>query len=240
MKLTGKIRAVSTLSAQEKERMFALMTAHYENVAPEKFLRDLSEKDGALILQDDSGTIQGFTTFLLMKQTVANRPIQALFSGDTIINKTCWGQQELFRMFGALLRELLERETPPLYWFLLSKGFRTYLLLPMFFRAFYPNYLTPTPPETQAILDALARAKFGAWYLEQPGIVRVWPPADRLTAELAVIPDSKREQPHVRFFLDRNPGYINGDELVCLAEISEENLTRAARRFIDSPQIFTD
>ncbi len=212
--------------------MFALMTAHYENVAPEKFLCDLSEKDGVLVFQGDDGTIQGFTTFLLMKQTVANRPIQALFSGDTIINKTCWGQQELFRMFAALLRELLERETPPLYWFLLSKGFRTYLLLPMFFRAFYPNYSTPTPSETQAIMNALARAKFGAWYLETPGIVRVLPPADHLTAELAVIPDSKREQPHVRFFLDRNPGYVNGDELVCLAEISEENLTRAARRFM--------
>ena len=135
-------------------------------------------------------------------------------------------------MFAALLRELIERETPPLYWFLLSKGIRTYLLLPMFFRAFYPNYLTPTPPETQAIMDTFARAKFGAWHLEEAGIVRVWPPADRLTAELAAIPDSKREQPHVRFFLDRNPGYANGDELVCLAEISEANLTRAARRFM--------
>ncbi|GAK53251.1 hypothetical protein U14_04516 [Candidatus Moduliflexus flocculans] len=232
MKLTGAIRNISTLSSQEKERMFALMTAHYENVAPEKFLRDLSEKDGVLVFQDDDGEIQGFTTFLLTTQTVANRPIQALFSGDTIINKTCWGQQELFRMFAALLRELIERETPPLYWFLLSKGIRTYLLLPMFFRAFYPNYLTPTPPETRVIMGALARAKFGAWYFEQPGIVRVWPPADRLTAELAAIPDSKREQPHVRFFLDRNPGYVNGDELVCLAEISEANLTLAARRFM--------
>ena len=212
--------------------MFALMTAHYENVAPEKFLRDLSEKDGVLVFQDDDCVIQGFTTFLLMTLTVANRQIQALFSGDTIINKTCWGQQELFRMFAALLRELIERETPPLYWFLLSKGIRTYLLLPMFFRAFYPNYLTPTPPEMQAIMDALARAKFGACYLEQSGIVRVWPPADHLSAELAAIPDAKREQPHVRFFLDRNPGYVNGDELVCLAEISETNLTRAARRFI--------
>lgn len=217
--------------------MFALMAAHYENVAPEKFLRDLSEKDGALIFQDGDGVIQGFTTFLLIKQTVANRPIQALFSGDTIINKTCWGQQELFRMFGALLRELIERETPPLYWFLLSKGIRTYLFLPIFFQTFYPNYLTPTPPETQAIMDAFARAKFGAWYLEQPGIVRILPPADRLTDELAAIPDAKREQSHVRFFLDRNPGYINGDELVCLAEISEENLTRAARRFVKEQQI---
>ena len=60
---------------------------------------------------------------------------------------------------------------------------------------------------------------------------------DRLTAELAAIPDSKREQPHVRFFLDRNPGYVNGDELVCLAEISEANLTSAALRFVKEQRI---
>jgi hypothetical protein len=36
--------------------------------------------------------------------------------------------------------------------------------------------------------------------------------------------------PHVAFFLNRNPGWRRGDELVCLTEIAFENLTPAGRR----------
>ena len=31
------------------------------------------------------------------------------------------------------------------------------------------------------------------------------------------------------FFKERNPGYLHGDELVCLTEMSEGNLLRSAR-----------
>jgi hypothetical protein len=34
----------------------------------------------------------------------------------------------------------------------------------------------------------------------------------------------------VGFFLARNPGWREGDELVCLTEIAEGNLTPAGRR----------
>lgn len=36
--------------------------------------------------------------------------------------------------------------------------------------------------------------------------------------------------PAVRFFFDRNPGFEAGDELVCLTEITEDNLKSLARR----------
>ena len=38
--------------------------------------------------------------------------------------------------------------------------------------------------------------------------------------------------PHVAFFLKRNPGHGDGDELVCLTELSDDNLTRAGRRMV--------
>ncbi|MDJ0694121.1 hypothetical protein [Mastigocoleus sp. MO_188.B34] len=36
--------------------------------------------------------------------------------------------------------------------------------------------------------------------------------------------------PHIEFFDRMNPGHLNGDELVCLTEISETNLTPAGKR----------
>jgi hypothetical protein len=232
MKLKGMIHKVSALSERDQVRMFALMTAHYENVKQEKFLYDLAEKDGALLLYDETGAIQGFTTFLLLEFAVHCQPAYALYSGDTIINKTCWGQRELFREFGGLFKTLLAERKEPLYWFLLTKGIRTYLLLPLFFKEFYPNFSAETPVHHQNLITRLATLKFGKFYLKEQGIVRVLPGADRLQEALACIPEHRCQNLHVRFFTEKNPGYTEGDELVCLAQISASNFTRVATQFV--------
>ena len=212
-------------------RMFLLMTAHYENVRQDKFLSDLAEKDGVLLLYDEVEIIQGFTTFMLMKNGMNGQTIHALYSGDTIIDKAFWGRRELFRVFGGLFRHYLEQQQEPIYWFLMTKGIRTYMLLPLFFENFYPNCMMKIPQEYQALRERLARQKFGDFYLKDRGIVRVQPRADRLQCELACIPEHKFNNPHVRFFAEHNPGYTDGDELVCLARISSDNLTRIGKRF---------
>jgi hypothetical protein len=38
-----------------------------------------------------------------------------------------------------------------------------------------------------------------------------------------------RENPWVRYFLQRNPGHVRGEELVCLTEMEASNLRRGAR-----------
>ncbi len=232
MKLNGVIREVSALSDREIARMFAIMATHYDNVVAEKFFDDLAEKDGVLVLCDDNNTIQGFTTFRLMTHTSGKSTIRAIYSGDTIINKSCWGQMELFRGFGGLFKTLLTEKQEPLFWFLLTKGIRTYLLLPLFFKQFYPTVRAETPLPDQELMTQLATGKFGEFYHRETGIVRVLPRADRLNEDLAHIPRHKRRNPHVRFFVDANPGYTEGDELVCLTRISASNLTRVAKQFV--------
>jgi hypothetical protein len=47
---------------------------------------------------------------------------------------------------------------------------------------------------------------------------------------LCGIPQERLKDSHIRFFQTKNSGYEQGDELVCLTEIKEENLTPAGRR----------
>jgi hypothetical protein len=49
---------------------------------------------------------------------------------------------------------------------------------------------------------------------------------------MAEVPAHRLRDPHVAFFLQRNPGYRQGDELACLADIAKENFTRLAWRVI--------
>jgi hypothetical protein len=83
-----------------------------------------------------------------------------------------------------------------------------------------------------ALVGSLARAKFGTAYDERAGVVRARHGKDRLSSRMCAVPDSRQRDPHVRFFLERNPGYREGDELVCMADVHRANLNRYAWRVI--------
>jgi hypothetical protein len=114
---------------------------------------------------------------------------------------------------------------------LLSSGFRTYRFLPVFWRKFWPQAGAPTPEEMRALRDELAGRRFGAAYHAGAGVVRFGAP-QRLRGELAEVPDGRTKDAHVAYFLAANPGHADGDELVCLTELSDENLTAAGRRVV--------
>jgi hypothetical protein len=154
-----------------------------------------------------------------------------VFSGDTGIESGFWGGQDLVRAWASFMGEVLAHEPGRrLYWFLISKGYRTYLYLPLFFREFYPRCANPTPPAEQRILDAFATAKFRELYDRATGLISFPRSHGHLTGELAVIPPHRRDDEHVRFFLARNPHYARGTELACLARISPDNLNPFGRR----------
>ena len=44
------------------------------------------------------------------------------------------------------------------------------------------------------------------------------------------IPDNRMSDPNVAFFAERNPGHLQGDELVCFCELAEEKLTKLGKR----------
>jgi hypothetical protein len=85
------------------------------------------------------------------------------------------------------------------------------------------------------LIRFLAQDRFGQFYHEQDNIVR-FPTASLLSDHLCGIPAERLLDPHIRFFHDKNPGHLQGDELVCLTEICQENLTRAGRRMWFSDQ----
>ena len=58
-----------------------------------------------------------------------------------------------------MLALLDARPRAEFYWFLISKGYKTYRFLPLFFREFYPRHDAPTPAWAKEILDALGRHK---------------------------------------------------------------------------------
>lgn len=226
-----KSRLVRTeqLSPAEREAMYSLLSTHFEGVKQEVFDVDLTQKNWVILLEDGK-ILKGFSTILIYKTQFAGQEIVAVYSGDTIIDPSAWSSSLLSRTWMSAIAMLrLEYPQGRFYWLLISSGYRTYRFLPIFAKEFYPRYDAPTPPATQVLIDFLSDRLFGTYYDRETGIVR-FPYPQVLREGLKEIPEERLNNPHVRFFLLRNPGHVCGDELVCLAEISENNLTEAGRR----------
>jgi hypothetical protein len=229
-RLAGEIVEVSRLTASLVDRLYVLQVRCYDGVDPSRFHADLFEKQWIILLRDgEGGEVMGFSTQRTLEAVVHGRAVQVLFSGDTVIDPGCWGEQVLVRTFCRLIGRLQALGERPLYWFLISKGHRTYLYLPTFFHDFWPRHDRATPPFEAELVRVLGESRYPGEFDPERGVIRPRGPHDRLKEELDGSARRGRN-PHVAFFLERNPGHREGDELVCVADLSPENLRPIVRR----------
>lgn len=221
----------AALTHHDRDEMFTLLANHFDGVSRTQFDHDLSEKNWVIRLHREDRLI-GFTTLLVGESIFEGQLFTTIYSGDTIIAPEAWGSPILARTWIASvnhIRASLPRR--PCYWLLLTSGFRTYRFLPVFWREFIPHCAVSTSPRDQRLLTQLASERYGSAYEPATGLVR-FPHPQRLRNQLAAIPTGRTADPHIAFFLRRNPDHAAGDELVCLTEIHEGNLTAAGRRML--------
>ncbi len=224
--LNSSARSAASLTSGEHDAMHALMSEHYEAVPRGRFDADLARKDEVLMLHDEHGALRGFTTLAWNPAGVLPEG-DILFSGDTIIDRSCWGTQELVRAFCRRAGERRTNSGRPLFWFLLSKGHRTYLYLHLFARRFHPHP-DQQEPAWEELASRVARGLFGDAWKPDEGVIRFPASHGHLRGDIAASSQERRQNPWVRFFLERNPGYATGEELVCLTEMRVDNLRRGA------------
>ena len=241
-----KIFSVKDIKDEEKivESMFLLMKKHYENMKKDKFLKDLYDKNDVFLLFEND-ELKGFSTIKKMeldvenekesRERTANEKIIGFFSGDTIIEKGfSWGiefQKEWIK-YCLLESDKNMRNGVKTYWFLISKGVKTYMYLPTYFKNFCPKVDYVESEMEKKIKDIYAEKIYGDRYKKEKGIVKNDGTNDFLRESVVVLSEKQLKNKNVQFFLEKNPDYKKGDELVCLAEISFENLTNLGKRVL--------
>lgn len=229
--LISTVTARTDLTLTDIQSMFCVFNESFEGASLDIFQRDLSGKNWAILLRDgESGELEGFSTLALYETAFDGKPLSVVYSGDTIIRPAYWGTPELPRSW---IRTVLEKSAglpQPLYWLLISSGYKTYRFLTVFYKEFYPCCNRPTPPEMKTLMDHLATQRFGADYHPELGIARFTRGATPLRSGVAEVTDERLHDPHVAFYIARNPGHIHGDELVCITRVHPDNFTAAGKR----------
>ncbi|WP_348917917.1 hypothetical protein [Adonisia turfae] len=224
----SQLVSIHELKTDDRAAMYRLLKHHFSGVTPDIFSMDLAHKNWVLLIKDTMEQLKGFSTLRLYDVIVNGEPLSVVYSGDTIVDPTAWSSATLPRAWIQAINQLRHPDKR-LFWLLISSGFRTYRLLPTFWKTFHPRYDQPTPEPMQQLMDNLARQQFGNTYDPVSGIVRFTQP-QKLSPILGTVPPERRSDPHIQFFEQANPDHSQGDELVCLTEICVENLTAAGRR----------
>ena len=227
VQLQGQGIPRSELTGADIEDMWRLFQEHYDQAEREIFQRDLDGKNWVILLRNEQAEIQGFSTLALYETVAAEQPLSVVFSGDTIIRPEFWGTPELPRTWIKTVLRASAGMVQPLYWLLISAGYKTYRFLPIFFTGVLS--LLPLPYSPQAFRPSWINWPSSA--LAQTTRRRrvlpafAWAP-HRLRTGIAEVTPERLKDPHVAFFVARNPGYAQGDELVCLTHIHAGQLSR--------------
>ncbi len=223
--LKGRPVKIEELTVGQIKKMYSVMTKYYDNITEYNFYNDLLNKDEAILLYDENDCLHGFTTLAVIPY---DENTQLLFSGDTIIEKDYWGNNDLTQAWVKLAFLYAEKFSGNTYWLLLTKGYKTYKFLHTFLNTFYPRVDVTTPQNLQEIMDKFASEKYGRIY--QNGVLVAG--KDFLKPQFAGIDEVSLKNKDTAFFLEKNPNYTKGDELVCIAELSLDNLNRLGRKVI--------
>lgn len=217
---------IADLLPMERDAMFAILSLEFLGTRREDFEHDLEEKDVVALIRKETinGDIVGFSTLVTLDLPIAGRKVRAIFSGDTMVLPEWRGGGgigiEVSRYFLKEMRCFSEYE---ICYILISKGWRTYKCLPLLFNRFSPKHDAVASVYDKQVMDAFGSMKYPGNYDSENGIITVSGEAQRLIPGSVDAVPPKEPDAHTEFFLKKNPTYLSGTELVCVAEVKEEN-----------------
>ena len=227
-------RSINKIDVHEIRQMYGIYCQYYENTSWDIFLRDLSKKTGAfLMICPKEQRVVGFSTIMTTDMTVQGKAARGVFSGDTIIEKAYWGSRALqLAFYKFLLTEKARYPLKTIYWLLISKGFKTYLLLANNFVTYYPN------PENKhsylsGVVDEYCQQMFAEYYDADKQVLDFGGDYQCLKGDVAGITDTmRRENQKINFFEQCNPEWRRGTELPCVGVFDFKNLSQYVVRYL--------
>ncbi len=221
--LVSRTVDVTGLTMSLIESAFKLYQQYYDDVSFEKFHSDLSQKQKVIVIFEKStGILRGFSALLIKNLEIDGKKVRVIYSGDTIIDEAHRGSRALTsEFFKNIVLERIKNPLTPVWWFLISKGYKTYLLLANNYNHYYPRVEVITPKFYQDLLDKISLSFFGENYDPSTGIISFSNKSEKLKDFTAPITEGMiSKYPKIKFFVEKNPSWQEGDELACIGEVN--------------------
>ena len=136
--------------------------------------------------KNEAATIRGFSTIKQVELDDDGRPAIGVFSGDTILHHEYWGDRSLKDGFVRYMLKLkLSNPLRRVYWLLISKGYKTYLLMAKNFVEYYPRHDRPNDPKLERLVRAYCDQLFPGKYDASGKVLDFGDTSQKLRGEVA-------------------------------------------------------
>lgn len=233
----GRYMKREDISSEYLDQMYEIYSEYYANTRKSIFLEDFKKKHGAiLILHPKRNEVVGFSTVAIHQFTLNNKNYTFLFSGDTVIQKEFWGCRTLQTTMMKLLIKLRFRfPFDELYWLLISKGYKTYLLLANNYFVYYPHH-EGKHAHLKPIVEHYCKTYFNEYFDHDSGLLNFGSDYQPLKADVAPITQQMRQDnPKISFFERENPTWVQGTELPCIGRLAWQDVLRFPLRMLTKP-----
>jgi hypothetical protein len=154
--------------------------------------------------------------------TFEGRRTVVTFTSHTVLDPRYRGQNLLQRVgLRRMLRTWLDHPLKRKVWAFDSGSARGYLLLPRNWPVFWPRHDVPTPGWEARFMSEYGSRKYGSSWQGDGIVQRV--PQKRLLPLAGPLHGVVLSDPHVQYFLQRNPGHAEGDTLFCMVPLTLGN-----------------
>jgi hypothetical protein len=231
---------VSQITDELKLEMYSLFEKYYMDVNYRSFCEDLSEKSHVLLFRTkckSSSKLVGFSTLFKRTTLLPNqKKVTFLFSGDTVLDSSVWGSKVLqTSFFWEILRTKLLHPFSPLYWMLMSKGYKTYLMMRRNFSRSYPCRNVAIDSSVKLAMDFFYSRKFHSAYNPESLLIEFPCSKGAVKSSISRITETQLNNPEVKYFKEKNPNYDKGVELACIAEIQFTDFPKHVIKYFVKP-----
>lgn len=214
----------SQLSEKQVQNIIELAAEAFSGDFEASIRKDLSS-GMEIITVYRAEELLAFHTFKFLDFEVDGTKYRGVYDGDLITKKN---KPKIASLLFTEILKVYHKEQQRcglrLFDLLPLAGTQMYSCLDDLYRKYYPNPYYETPDYEKQVLDALASEIFGRNYDSVRGLISY---SNNKYALKTVQPDSnapKKETPSSLFYLKLNPGFEDGTDLACLAEVSRENI----------------
>lgn len=235
--LQAKYQPLDRITVHDIRQMYGIYSQYYANTEWDLFLHDLSKKTGAFIIRrKQDKRVVGFSTVMTCELMIQGQAARGVFSGDTIIEKEYWGNRVLqLAFYQFLIAEKVRYPSQVVYWLLISKGFKTYLLLANNFFEYYPRR-GHHDAKLAEVVDVYCQKMFPDAYDAERQILDFGQDYQHLLGNVAEITDEMRLQnQNIRFFEQCNPEWQRGTELPCVGVFDWTSMAKFSLRYANKP-----
>lgn len=221
-KLSTRFYSIKNISVPQLIEMHKLFVQYYNNAEFVTFATDMGNKTGVFILEDKlSKRIIGFSTWTELELDHGNEKAIGIFSGDTVVDKAYWGDKSLQKAFAIkLFSTKLKNPRKQVFWLLISKGYKTYLLMTNNFHQFYPCHQHHNP-KLESIVDEYCNKLYPSAYCSKSRLLDFGDEYQNLKEGVACItPEMRDENRDIDHFAKLNPTWEKGTELPCAGEVT--------------------